>query len=86
MIRPDILQALEDYVAGKHPYPFGGFLTALLADDPSAYGRADSDNQASFHELTRWVRNNVPMHMRGSYDAVHKEVSRQLDEYRKAHP
>lgn len=76
---PDhILADLEAYRIGKHPYPFGSFVTAILANDfVTAAGYADSTNQHLLLEYAHYLYNRLPRAMWGSYDIVEQEIERQ---------
>lgn len=76
---PDyILQELEAYRNGKHPYSFGGFVTAILANDlVGAAKRADSVNKQLLFEYADYLYNRLPRTMWGSYDIVEQEIQRQ---------
>lgn len=85
MIPAPILKELEDYKAGKHPYPFGGFLTAILANDfVGAVIHADEKNFALLKEYAMYLYNEMPgrsknykMDYWGSYEAVAARIKEQ---------
>lgn len=73
-----ILHDLEAYRIGKHPYPHGSFVTAILANDfVTAAGCADSTNQHLLFEYADYLSNRLPRTMWGSYEIVEKEIERQ---------
>jgi hypothetical protein len=81
----DTVKDLEDYRDGKHPYAFGSFLTAVLANDlVEAFLRADDNNLKIIHKYVEWMRWNLPMRLNdkrndmwGSYEAVRNTIERQ---------
>lgn len=81
----EIEEALVRYRDGNHPYAFGSFLTAVLANDlVEAVLRADDHNIRILPQYVMWIRNNLPGRtgdaredMWGSYDAVKNTIKRQ---------
>lgn len=85
---PQEIQArLRDYVAGNHPYPFGGFVTAVLANDlVGAAMRADDHNVTILHEYASFLYNEMPGRTNdpsrdfwGSYEAVANRIREQYE-------
>ncbi len=82
-----ILEALRAYVNGAHPYPFGSFVTAVLANDlVEAATRADSDNATILHEYASYLYNEMPGRTGdpahdywGSYEAVANRIEEQRE-------
>lgn len=69
---------LEAYRIGKHPYPFGSFVTALLANDlVGAAGAADSQNRGLLAEYAEYIYNRLPRTMWGSYEIVRLQIEHQ---------
>ena len=61
--------ALLRYVYNR--YSPGSFGEAMLAGDlQNARYRADAMNAACIDEIDRWIKNQLPERMRGSYQAV----------------
>lgn len=85
MLPSHVLQELEAYKAGQHPYPFGSFLTAILANDlVGATGGADEQNKWLIPEYASYLYNNMPgrtgnplWDFWGSYEAVENTIRRQ---------
>lgn len=85
MIRRDIHDALIEYRKGNHPYPFGGFVTAVLANDlVGAFLKADVDSRASLPDYVRFLSNDMPgrtgdakLDIWGSYEAVANTIASQ---------
>lgn len=72
-VRPDMMEAIDGWVSGTHPFP-GDFLTALLEGRlEDALGRADLYNQHTFPALVAYVYNKVPMGAKGRNFQAHKE-------------
>ena len=85
-MNPEIIEAIKAYVEGKHPYPFGSFVTALLANDlVESFVRADTNNVVAMHQYVSWLYNNMPgrtgtdRDIWGSYEAVAREIKRQQE-------
>lgn len=54
----------------------GGFVEAILAGDHSlAQNRADTENQISFNEIIRWIDEQMPEGIWGSYQKVQQWYS-----------
>ena len=61
MIPEHIREELELYRAGQHPYPFGDFLTAVLANDlVGAFKRADDQNTRIMRDYAAYLYNKMP--------------------------
>ena len=68
------------YRDGRHPYPFGRFLTAVLANDLFAAARvADGTNRWRLAAYAQFVVAVIPATARGSYDAVQLALMAQDD-------
>jgi len=68
------------YRDGGHPYPFGRFLTAVLANDLFTAARAaDGANRWRLAAYAQFVMAVIPATARGSYDAVHLALMAQDD-------
>jgi hypothetical protein len=86
-IPADIQQSLRDYIAGKHPYPFGDFLTAVLANDlVGAFMLADENNVRIIQAYASFLYNKMPLRTGdpscdfwGSYEAVSNRIREQRD-------
>lgn len=86
MIPPHILVELEKYRVGEHPYPFGGFLTAVLANDlVGAFAGADEENRQIMFEYASYLYNELPSRTGdvtvdywGSYEAVANRIAEQV--------
>lgn len=84
-IPADILADLRAYTRGEHPYPFGGFVTAVLANDlVGAAGRADEVNIRRLAEYASFLHNEMPgrtgdptRDFWGSYEAVENRIAEQ---------
>jgi hypothetical protein len=82
-----ILADLRAYVAGNHPYPFGSFVTAVLANDlVGAFGCADQQNQLRMLAYAQFLIWEMPgrsgdpeSDLWGSYEAVANTVARQRE-------
>jgi hypothetical protein len=93
-IPQDIQNDLRAYVAGKHPYPFGSFVTAVLANDlVGALGQADENNRAIIFDYASYLYNEMPgrsgdptRDFWGSYEAVRNRIAEQHAAYKKAAP
>lgn len=85
MMYPHVKQELIAYREGNHPYPFGSFLTAILANDlVGAVGHADDVNIKILGEYTHFLYNEMPgrcgdpqIDMWGSYEAVSNTIHKQ---------
>lgn len=86
MSLPDYaLVAFEQYKSGQHGFAFGGFLTAVLANDlVGAVGRADAENARLLPEYAAYLHNNMPgrtgnatVDYWGSYEAVANRIEEQ---------
>lgn len=83
MIPTEVVLELEDYLRGEHPYPFGSFLTAVLANDfVEAAARADASNTRILAEYAAYLRGNMPARTGdpavdwwGSYEAVRRRIA-----------
>lgn len=79
------LQSLRAYIAGQHPYPFGSFVTAVLANDlVGAIGQADEENRMIILDYAMFLYNEMPWRTGnperdfwGSYEAVANQVAKQ---------
>ncbi len=84
-IPPHILDALDAWRDGAHPYPFGDFLTAVLANDfVDAACRADPENALILRDYALYLANELPDRTGdpardcwGSYEAVANWVTTQ---------
>lgn len=84
-IPDDIRASLDAYVRGEHPYPFGSFVTAVLANDlVGALGQADDENRANIFEYASYLYNEMPgrtgdpsRDFWGSYEAVKNRIAEQ---------
>jgi len=93
MIRPDILDQLIAYREGRHPYPFGDFVTAVLANDlVRAFGAADDENRENLFDYARFLYNDMPGRTGdasrdywGSYEAVANRIAEQRAAHEVAH-
>lgn len=82
----EVQDELMSYVAGKHPWPFGSFLTAVLANDfIGAVGRADTSNLRLLQDYAWFLANNMPGRTGdarydywGSYEAVEHRITDQI--------
>jgi hypothetical protein len=64
-----ILEGLYNY--GKHGYPLGGFLTAVVCNDlREACMRADDVNRHLIFEIVNYIYNEIPAPSWGSSDKV----------------
>jgi hypothetical protein len=80
-----IREELQQYKAGNHPYPFGDFLTAILANDfVEAAKRADNRNQHLLFDYAMYLYNELPGRSHdpridywGSYEAVANKIAEQ---------
>jgi hypothetical protein len=76
---------LRAYINGEHPYPFGSFVTAVLANDfVEAAAHADDYNQLILHEYASFLYNEMPgrtgdpsRDFWGSYEAVANRIAQQ---------
>lgn len=79
------LEAFEQYKRGEHGFPFGGFLTAILANDlVGAVERADAENVRLLKNYASYLYNEMPgrtgdaaVDFWGSYDAVDHRIAEQ---------
>ena len=86
--------AFRAYVAGQHPYPFGSFLTAVLANDlVGAAAHADERNQHLLHEYASFLYHEMPGRSGdsstdywGSYEAVANRITEQRAKLESATP
>jgi hypothetical protein len=77
---------LLSYRQGNHPYPFGSFLTAVLANDlVGAVAKADDNNRRIISEYAAFLYNEMPsrtgsptLDMWGSYAAVNHTIADQI--------
>jgi hypothetical protein len=84
-INEGIRKELEAYVAGEHPYPFGSFVTALLANDlVGAVVKADPSNLEMLKDYAGYLHWNMPgrtgnpdVDYWGSYEAVKNRINDQ---------
>lgn len=84
------LAALEEYRDGGHAYPFGSFLTAVLANDlVEAAHRADSTNIRLLPNYASFLYNEMPHRTGdsstdswGSYEAVGNTIARRSEAVR----
>ena len=82
-IPEDTRRALDAYVRGEHPYPFGSFVTAVLANDlVGAVLHADDNNRELLMDYASYLYNDMPMRtgdpardMWGSYAAVGNTIN-----------
>jgi len=78
-------QEMDLYLSGCHPYEFGSFYTAILANDlVGAVGAADHMNKRLLGEYATFLYNNMPGRMNdptrdywGSYEAVKNRIAEQ---------
>lgn len=85
-IRIDDQMELLAYANGQHPYPFGDFLTAVLANDlVGAFGRADGYNAQIMQDYASFLYNMMPGRTGdpardywGSYEAVENRIAEQM--------
>lgn len=85
MIPPEIRAAIIEYVNGRHPYPFGSFVTAVLANDlVGAFATADYQNRELMHDYASFLYNDMPGRTGdpttdywGSYEAVANRIKEQ---------
>jgi hypothetical protein len=93
-ISEEIQKALRAYVAGEHPYPFGDFVTAVLANDfVEVVLRADDHNVEILPDYASYLYNMMPgrtgdptKDFWGSREAVGNRIKEQRAAYEKAHP
>ncbi len=79
MIPAHIKNDLDNYRDGNHPYEFGSFVTAVLANDlVGAVSRADSTNIKLLPEYAEYLR-TLPRDMWGSYEIVEREILKQRE-------
>lgn len=73
---PEHMKAeLDKYKNGDHPYEFGGFMTAILANDlVGAASRADGQNRNLLFEYASYLYNDLPRGMWGSYKIVEQNI------------
>jgi hypothetical protein len=78
---PEKIQlALAAYVRGEHPFPFGSFVTAVLANDfVGALGLAD-DYASYLHNEMPGRSGDPEKDVWGSYAAVNNTIARQRKE------
>lgn len=84
-MNPEILAGIRQYVAGDHPHEFGGFVTALLANDlVGAFMCADGANRRAMGEYAAFLYNEMPWRTGnarrdywGSYEAVRHRITEQ---------
>lgn len=84
-IDPHIEHELREYIAGRHPWEFGSFVTALLANDlVEAAGRADYLNVKRLDAYASFLYNEMPGRTGdaardywGSYEAVAARIANQ---------
>ena len=78
MLPAHIRDELDAYKQGNHPYEFGSFLTAILANDlVRAACTADQQNQHLLFEYAKYLYNELPSHMWGSYKTVQAQIAHQ---------
>ena len=69
LIRPDIVQALNDY--GQHHHGVGDFLVACLKNQfHEAVCRADHTNRHTLPEIAKYMYNELPSQCWGSPEKV----------------
>ena len=81
----DSLTELENYRKGKHPYEFGPFLTAVLANDfVEVIAKADDRNKYDLYGYAAFLYNDMPGRTGdatrdywGSYGAVANRIAEQ---------
>ena len=86
-IPDNILEELKKYRDGLHPYSFGGFMTAVLANDlVGAIQQADGANIHRLPLFASFLYNEMPgivgdptIDMWGSYPAVRNTIARQYN-------
>lgn len=72
-MNPITKDTIDLYV--KHRCRPGSFITAVLANDlQGAFSRADLDNRANMFNIVKYVYDNVPMSMCGSYENVNNHL------------
>jgi hypothetical protein len=84
-MNPEILNDLREYRNGNRPYPFGSFVTALLANDlVGAFMQADDSNRRAMHDYASFLYNEMPGRTGdpthdywGSYQAVQNRIAAQ---------
>lgn len=77
-IRPDMRKKLEQWGAGKHPYPFGDFLNALLRGRRLGVltALADDSNLRALAAFGSFLSNKVPANCHGSDENVDEWMMR----------
>lgn len=81
----DFKEKVEKYLNGNHPYEFGSFYTAILANDfVGIMGTADHNNKMLLLEYAQFLYHEMPgrtgnaeVDVWGSYEAVENTISRQ---------
>lgn len=76
---------VRQYLRGEHPYPFGSFVTAVLANDlVGALSTADTMSRYHLHDFAGVLYNEMPGRTGdasrdwwGSYEAVANRISEQ---------
>lgn len=84
-IPEETITELRAYIAGQHPYPFGSFLAAVLANNlVDACSKADHSNITLLPEYASFLYNEMPGRGRGpeldfwgSYEAVENRIQEQ---------
>lgn len=87
LIPREIRKQLDEYRDGRHPYPFGSFLTAVLANDlVAAFMSADMNNTAIMKAYATYLYNDMPgrtgdpnVDIWGSYEAVENTIRRRQE-------
>ena len=82
MIPADVRHEIEDYLKGNHPYPFGSFITAVLANDfCGAVAHADSHNKRLLVDYAEFLYMKMPgrtgnpnVDWWGSHEAVSNRI------------
>jgi len=83
LVRPDIVEALNAWADGSHPY-VGDFLRAVLSNNlKEAVMRADAYNLVTLPAIVNYVYNRLPFDCQGSpeivaaWQATHRERRRE---------
>lgn len=81
MIPPDTLKGLLLWRDGKHPYPFGSFVTAVLSNNlVEAAAQADDHNRTALWEYANFMYNELPQSAWGSRAKVAAWLEAQITE------
>ena len=88
----DFKTEINLYLEGNHPYEFGSFMTAVLANDlVGAFNRADGSSRINMHSFAMILYNDMPGRTKdpkkdwwGSYEAVKNRIYEQKVEHGRA--